>query len=160
MQPEGGAMPAAPGTYALIYRCPTDIETAAGALGTVRLSAGYWVYVGSAFGPGGLRARIGHHIAPATRPHWHLDYIKCALVLREIWSTTDPVKREHDWAGILCAYRGAHCPIPGFGASDCACASHLIRLRRRPGFNSFRKCARRALAGHGPFYRTRWGDAA
>lgn len=143
-----------PGTYALVYRCPAPATLAAGALGTISLFAGYWVYVGSAFGPGGVRARIGHHLGPSPRPHWHLDYAKCAMTALEIWFTTDPVKREHDWAAMLQSYHRAVCPIPGFGASDCACTSHLIHLRRRPGFNGFRRRIRLAVRSHGPLFRS------
>ena len=45
------------GTYAVIYRCDADLEIVVGKLGHVALTKGYYVYVGSAFGPGGLRAR-------------------------------------------------------------------------------------------------------
>ena len=144
-----------PGTYALIYHCPAGKTMTAGALGNINLPYGYWVYVGSAFGSGGLKARLRHHLTPSPRPHWHLDYVKSALAPLEVWSTTDPCKREHDWASVVRAYRGAVCPIPGFGASDCTCPSHLIHLRRRPGFTGFRKRVRRIIPSHGPFYRTR-----
>lgn len=148
-----------PGTYALVYRCPTPVEKAAGRLGRVFLHPGYWIYVGSAFGPGGLRARLAHHLSPSPRPHWHLDYVKRAMTPIDIWTTTDPVKREHDWAATLASLRGASCPIAGFGASDCTCRSHLIYLRRRPGFNGFRKRIRLAVHGHGPLYRSPWKAA-
>ena len=50
-----------PGTYALILSCSTDFGIQIGRLGTMRLQPGYYVYLGSALGPGGLRARIAHH---------------------------------------------------------------------------------------------------
>jgi Uri superfamily endonuclease len=125
------------GTYALVLACRRPVETAVGMLGPVRLTNGYWVYVGSAFGPGGLRARLAHHLKPSVRPHWHLDYIKGALQPIEIWTTTDPVKREHDWVRLISGLKGASRPIAGFGASDCACRTHLIHLRRRPQFRVF-----------------------
>jgi Uri superfamily endonuclease len=159
MSDPGDALKPVPGTYALIYHGPAAAALAAGALGTVQLPAGYWVYVGSAFGPGGLRARLGHHLAPSARPHWHIDYIKGSLDLLEIWSTTDVRKQEHAWAAMLRSYRGASFPVPGFGASDCSCRAHLIHLHRRPGFAGFRKRLRRKVPDHGPFYRTSWKNA-
>ena len=110
-----------------------------GKLGAIGIATGYWVYVGSAFGPGGLRARLTHHLKSSVRPHWHLDYIKTALQPIEIWATDDAVKREHDWAGVFSALNGATRPIAGFGASDCSCLSHLIHLPRRPDFSAFSK---------------------
>ena len=42
------------GTYALMFKCATPFQAVAGKFGPVFLSTGYWIYVGSAFGPGGL----------------------------------------------------------------------------------------------------------
>jgi Uri superfamily endonuclease len=126
-----------PGTYALVCLCQTPFHAVIGKLGSKRIAAGYWVYVGSAFGPGGLRARLAHHLRPSARPRWHLDYIKTALQPIDIWATDDVVKREHDWAGVFSALKGATRPIAGFGASDCSCRSHLIHLPRRPDVSTF-----------------------
>ena len=141
------------GTYALMFKCATPFQAVAGKLGPVFLSTGYWIYVGSAFGPGGLRSRLTHHLKPSRRPHWHLDYIKSAMRPVEIWATTDAVKREHDWAMGFSALKGASRPIAGFGATDCACLSHLIHLPRRPGFSSFTKQIRVVIPAHGTLFR-------
>ena len=132
-------IPPDPGTYALVYRCDAPFWTGVGKLGQVFLCAGHWIYIGSAFGPGGLKSRLGHHLKPSAHPHWHLDYVKHALEPVEIWFTTAIDKREHIWAKDLSHLRGAGCPIDGFGASDCACRAHLIHLRRRPGFTAFKR---------------------
>jgi Uri superfamily endonuclease len=137
-----------PGTYALVFACADSVRLAVGRLGPVSLTCGYYIYVGSAFGPGGLRARLNHHLKPSLHPHWHLDYIKCALCLVEIWITTDPVKREHDWAGIIAAMKGASLPIAGFGATDCGCRSHLIHFPHHPGFSGFRNALGATIAQH------------
>jgi len=142
-----------PGTYALIYHCAAPFRARVGKLGIIEGPKGYWIYVGSAFGPGGLASRLVHHLKPSQRPHWHLDYLKVALRPVDIWTTTDPVKRECAWAGCFSALKGSTCPIAGFGASDCACRSHLIYRPRRPGFVSFRRNLRRLIANHGPIYR-------
>jgi Uri superfamily endonuclease len=125
-----------------------------GNLGIVEGSRGYWIYVGSAFGPGGLASRLTHHLKFSPRPHWHLDYLKTALRPVEIWTTTDPVKRECAWARRFSLMKGSACPIAGFGASDCACHSHLIHRARKPGFVTFRRLLRRQFPNHGPLYRT------
>ncbi len=141
------------GTYALVFRSSAPFQAVAGKLGSVFLSSGYWIYVGSAFGSGGLRSRLSHHLKPSHRPHWHLDYIKSALRPIEIWTTTDPVKREHDWATLFSDLNGASRPIEGFGATDCKCRSHLIHMTRSPGFYRFEKQVRRVIPAHGPIFR-------
>jgi Uri superfamily endonuclease len=145
-----------PGTYALVFLCETPFRAVIGKVGPIRIASGYWVYVGSAFGPGGLRARLSHHLKPSTRPHWHLDYIKCGLHPIEIWATDDDIKRECEWAGVLSSLKGATRPIAGFGASDCACRSHLIHLPRRPAFSEFSKKTEPAESSRGALFRLEW----
>jgi Uri superfamily endonuclease len=141
------------GTYALVFNCSAPFQAVIGKLGPVFLTSGYWIYVGSAFGPGGLRSRLSYHLKPSHRPHWHLDYIKSALRPVEIWTTTDTIKREHDWAAIFSTGNGASRPIAGFGATDCTCRSHLIHLPRRPSFYRFKKQTRTVIPAHGPLFR-------
>lgn len=64
-----------PGTYALIFHCAAPFCVRIGKLGLVEGPKGYWIYVGNAFGPGGLASRLTHHLKPSHRPHWHLDYL-------------------------------------------------------------------------------------
>jgi Uri superfamily endonuclease len=142
-----------PGTYALVFICNRPVRLPVGRLGQVDLAAGYWIYVGSAFGPGGLRSRLIHHLTPSQRPHWHLDHIKSVLQPIAIWATTDTVKREHAWATQLAGLKGSSRPIAGFGATDCGCRAHLIHRSRRPGFFSFQRRLRQEIPRHGPLFR-------
>jgi Uri superfamily endonuclease len=90
----------------------------------VTIEPGYLVYVGSALGPGGIRARVARHARKSKKPHWHIDYLRPYLSLAETWWKTAPDRWEHDWAALLAARLDvAH---PRFGASDCRCASHLF----------------------------------
>ena len=91
-------MQARSGTYALVMACSSNPKVEVGKLGSLRLQSGFHVYVGSAFGPGGLKARIAHHVKISERPHWHIDYLRPALDLTEIWFTHDSRHREHQWA--------------------------------------------------------------
>jgi Uri superfamily endonuclease len=145
-----------PGTYALVFQCSAPFQAVAGKLGAVFLTSGYWIYVGSAFGPGGLRSRLSHHLQPSHRPHWHLDYIKNGLSSVEIWTTTDAIKREHEWVAIFSTFNGATRPIDGFGASDCTCRSHLIHLPQRPSFERFKNQALSAIPTHGHLFKFDW----
>ena len=125
------------GTYALILFCSRDELVQIGKLGSLQLRRGFYVYVGSAVGPGGVRARVAHHQKVSQRPHWHIDYLRLHTRLDRIWYSHDRVRREHQWARVISGLRGASLPIAGFGSSDCRCATHLFFFTRRPSFREF-----------------------
>ena len=122
---------------------PTNRRLTVGALGEQRFARGYYVYAGSAFAPGGLRARLHRHCNGGRR-HWHIDYLRAQSELVQIWWTRDPRSRERDWALALADWLGES-PVPGFGASDSPLPSHLFYTPVRPGFAPFR---RRILSRH------------
>jgi Uri superfamily endonuclease len=128
-----------PGTYVLIFSTCLKAQIEVGKLGTLQLKPGFYIYVGSAFGPGGLEARIAHHCRKTDRPHWHIDYLGPFLKLIEIWYTYDPVHREHQWAKLISDIRGTSVPLVGFGSSDCRCKSHLFFRNARPSIRTFRQ---------------------
>ncbi|MDP7529373.1 MAG: GIY-YIG nuclease family protein [Candidatus Marinimicrobia bacterium] len=122
-----------PGTYLLILENRKKITLSVGALGEISFPKGYYIYVGSAFGPGGLRGRLRHHISPVKQPRWHVDYLRPQMTLSEIWYTNDIKKREHDWAKALSSMPGTSIPKRGFGSSDCRCETHLFHYNEMPG---------------------------
>lgn len=128
-----------PGTYALVLSACHRGRPEIGRLGTFELKPGFYIYVGSAFGPGGLKARIGHHRKRSGRPHWHLDYLGPFVNLIEIWYTCDPVHREHLWARITSNIKGTSVPLDGFGSSDCRCRAHLFFRHTKPSIQTFRQ---------------------
>jgi Uri superfamily endonuclease len=121
-----------PGTYALILSCASHARIQVGRLGTMQLQHGYYVYLGSALGSGGLRARMAHHQKPATRPHWHIDYLRAHTRLHSVWLRYDGRRREHEWARAMQKAKGAMIPLLRFGASDCRCPSHLYFFKNCP----------------------------
>lgn len=131
----GDGVPAAGGTYLLWLRPrTTPAKVTVGRLGRMVVRDGWYGYVGSALGPGGLRARIAHHLEPPSDPHWHLDYLRDACEPRVAWILPGHTRREHAWAEAVRRRRRAQVPLPGFGASDCRCPAHLFRFPgRRPG---------------------------
>ena len=139
-----------PGTYALIMAATETRCLRIGRLGSLALRPGWYVYVGSAFGPGGIGARLAHHRKLATRPHWHVDHLRPDAALRRVWYTHDPSRREHQWASVLIQLPGSEVPLPGFGASDCRCPSHLVRLSRMPSLRAFRREIRTLFPEHTP----------
>jgi Uri superfamily endonuclease len=118
-------MESSPGTYAIVLTPNSERSIKIGKLGMLKLQAGYYIYVGSAFGPGGLAARIAHHKRISQRPRWHIDYLRTAAEIIELWYTYDSRPMEHDWAETLAGAKGAWAPFPGFGSSDCNCKAHL-----------------------------------
>ena len=130
-QSESG-ITAQPGTYALILRALAAQDIQVGRLGRLLVLPGVYVYVGSAFGPGGLMARVGRHQRKPPAPHWHIDHLRRVTELVEVWFTYDPIPREHEWADIFRNLPGAGIPLKGFGASDCGCKAHLFYFETKP----------------------------
>ncbi|MFM8319801.1 MAG: GIY-YIG nuclease family protein [Chloroflexota bacterium] len=130
-------IPPVPGTYALLLRCFEAQPAPVRRLGVQPLAPGWYVYVGSAFGPGGLRGRLKHHLAPAARRHWHIDALKAAAPLQAAWITCDARRLEHAWTHACLRLPGVTVPWPRFGASDCRCPAHLFRWPARPRLADF-----------------------
>lgn len=127
-----------PGTYVLLFLSSVRKRLTIGRLGFLDLEPGAYLYVGSAFGPGGLRARTGRHRTKNTVKRWHIDHLKPRIQLVEIWFTDDPIHREHQWAGWFASKESLQVPLSGFGSSDCRCPSHLFHAARAPDFDWFR----------------------
>ncbi|MBS1854626.1 MAG: GIY-YIG nuclease family protein [Acidobacteria bacterium] len=122
-----GAIPIEPGTYVLVLRCDRARTVRIGRTGGVLLRPGYYFYIGSAFGPGGLRARIAHHARRAVRPHWHVDYLRRHTLLEAVWYRPG-ARCEHQWAAAIGGAAGAAVVMPGLGSSDCRCRTHLFQF--------------------------------
>ncbi|MHC4128146.1 MAG: GIY-YIG nuclease family protein [Planctomycetota bacterium] len=139
-----------PGTYALLLCCRRPARLRIGRLGELRARQGFYLYVGSALGPGGVGARVRHHERRAARPRWHIDYLRARTDLVEVWHAHDTRRREHEWAAFASRLPGASVPLGGFGSSDCGCAAHLFFFAERPTVTAFRGRLRRAFPGHAP----------
>ena len=112
------------GTYTLVIELPSPWTIAVGALGERRFAAGWYAYTGSALGPGGLsRADRHHDVARGANDarHWHVDYLLGETAARIAAVGWTPGR---DVECVVSGTIGGDA-IPGFGASDCACQSHL-----------------------------------
>jgi len=139
------SLPDCSGTYVLVLESCTFAELAIGRLGTLHLEPGCYLYVGSAFGPGGIAARVGRHAQTEKTARWHIDYLRERTRLVEVWYQCGDVHHEAQWAEVLAGMRGLRAPLAGFGASDGAPgASHLFFARRCPTRQGFRQALRRA----------------
>jgi Uri superfamily endonuclease len=131
-------VPDRPGTYVLILHLPRSVEDICiGRLGWFRFPSGWYAYVGSARGPGGLATRLARHLRPLKPLHWHIDYLRARAEPVEVWYATGTQKRECAWARALSGLSGAHVLIPRFGASDCRCPAHLIHFVALPSMAAF-----------------------
>ena len=138
-------LPAAPGAYLLILRLARLRRITVGRLGPLRFPAGTYAYVGSACGPGGLRARVRHHLRRAARPRWHIDYLRAAAAVAEVWFSEGDRRLESAFAEICLDHPEHFTPLKGFGATDSRAYSHLFMLRQEVGMAWFEKRLRSAF---------------
>jgi len=117
------------GTYCLIFSVE-GVTFRTGGGREFAVPAGNYIYVGSAFGSGGLRARVGRHLKRGKRPHWHIDYLTTKVPVSAMtavaWARLEP-----RWAERLCHHPKASVPIRRFGAGDARsgeCKTHLFAL--------------------------------
>ena len=125
-----------PGTYVLILHSLSKEQVQIGKWGVITIKPGYYLYVGSAFGPGGVKARVARHYRNEKAKHWHIDYLRKHMDLVSVWYSYHDSKLEHDWARVLSVMTGME-PVQGFGCSDCQCYSHLFRSVKEPVFRRF-----------------------
>ena len=114
------------GIYVLIIAIDADISVDTGALGNVSFEKGLYAYVGSA--QNNLEERVKRHLRTEKTKFWHIDYLldnPRVKVLKVFYNRAGKPK-ECEIANDL-SKNGF--PIRGFGSSDCACESHLIKVK-------------------------------
>ena len=115
------------------------MDIAVGKLGSILFEPGCYCYVGSALN--GLRGRVARHLRhEEKKTWWHIDYLlQHADVVEVVWALSSS-RVECRMAGALLRHGLQY--VPGFGASDCRCSSHLFyqhdqRELRRHVLNAF-----------------------
>lgn len=136
------------GSYILILHMECDNTIEIGRLGKFNFPKGYYAYVGSALGPGGLTSRLRHHLNSVYHAHWHIDYLRREAVPEEIWVCEQKKRREHQWASLLNTMKGAAALASGFGSSDCHCKTHLFHFQERPLMQAFKKLVLKTSPNH------------
>jgi Uri superfamily endonuclease len=122
MNRETFSFPAVPGAYILAISMveSTPVSLAGSRVDVLR--AGRYLYCGSAYGPGGLRARLRRHFRPEKAIRWHVDQLTTRGHVMGAWAV--PNGDECELVRRLSFLRA---PIAGFGATDCRCCiSHLL----------------------------------
>ena len=108
------------GSYVLLTQLAAGKDILVGKLGYVSFPRASYAYVGSAMN--GLRARLIRHLREEKKLHWHIDYFLREAEIKEIILCQAEERLECSLAQAL----AKECQsIPGFGASDCRCRSHL-----------------------------------
>jgi Uncharacterized conserved protein len=125
------------GIYLLILALTELKEIPVGKLGKFNFNKGYYIYVGSAAGTGGISGRLKHHFHKAVRSHWHIDFLSKETCLLDAYYLVLPKEFEHVLASKL--KNIFHSPIPKFGSSDCKCTSHLFYSIKKPSLVYLKK---------------------
>lgn len=120
-----------PGTYVLVLKSSGRKHIRVGKNGRLEIDRGHYLYVGSAFGPGGLLSRVSRHCREEKPKRWHIDFLRPHARLVEVWYAYGPERLEHRWAKVLERVE-ATVPVPGFGSSDCRCGTHLFCVAQAP----------------------------
>lgn len=134
----------------MLLRASSAQSVEVGALGALSVRPGWYVYVGSAFGAGGVRARVERHVRGDGARHWHIDHLRAVTTLEAVWYTHDEQRRECAWAGCLAGRVGARVPMAGFGASDCDCDAHLAAFDAPPSLRGVEAAVHAEHPEHAP----------
>ena len=124
MTVDPASLPADRGAYALLIRLDLPWSPGIRTLPDRMLRPGPYIYCGSAYGSGGLRARVARHLRAGKPAHWHVDRLTAAGRVEGLAVRIGG--RECDLVAAFLAC-GAAVALAGFGSSDCRrCASHLL----------------------------------
>lgn len=98
------------------------------------------MYVGSAMGSGGLKARVERHLSDNKKVHWHIDHLlmakggkekskkrgnegKRVATVRNVYVIPTGEQVECEAAGRLLEQFEV---VGRFGSTDCGCSGHLF----------------------------------
>jgi len=94
---------------------------------TAKLQPGTYLYAGSAYGSGGIAARLKRHFKKHKKVHWHVDRLTSVAVTVEALAVLGG--NECVLTEALISSGQFKTAIHGFGNSDCrTCDSHLLKL--------------------------------
>ncbi len=130
-----------PGTYILKLSLPQNRRIRIGQLGHYSFQSGTYLYIGSAFGPGGVNCRIRRHLCTWGNQHWHCDYLMAHRQAEAVYFSYSPTKLECSWTRAVAQLSFASSPVAGFGASDCKehYRAHLVYISDPAGMSNQEK---------------------
>ncbi len=120
------ALPTQAGAYLLLVKLAAPVCVTLAKRPNSRLSAGWYAYAGSAYGPGGIHARVARHFRTDKPVRWHIDQL--TQVALELWAAPAPGGNECTLLQAMHAEPGVMLSVRGFGSSDCRrCGTHLLQ---------------------------------
>ncbi|MBT4286723.1 MAG: GIY-YIG nuclease family protein [Deltaproteobacteria bacterium] len=124
-----------PGSYVLLLNCAVNEPVLIGKHKTLDLIPGYYTYCGSAFGSGGIVARVQRHLKLKKKKHWHIDYLRDKCTIEEIWVSYFKENLEHLWAQDFLHHKKSTIPLNKFGSTDCKCRTHFFHFTSKPAIS-------------------------
>lgn len=139
-------LPSTTGIYAVFFNLDKTCTIKIGNLGECIFPLGTYIYLGSAFGPGGLKGRLGRHLSLTTpKMFWHIDYLRTLAKVSgyAYYLTKDRIVKQGGqnsvpleclWSQTLEQLTYMYTPVTRFGASDCrsGCKAHLVSVSQTP----------------------------
>ncbi|MEM8950279.1 MAG: GIY-YIG nuclease family protein [Pseudomonadota bacterium] len=123
---DAAALPIETGAYLLLIDLDRSVELPP-RFRDQRLPEGHYVYAGSAYGPGGIRARCRRHLGRPSKRRWHIDWLTSAAT--SVRAIPFPGGSECALIDVLSKRPEVDYPIRGFGSTDCGrCQAHLVRI--------------------------------
>jgi len=123
------AMPTLTGAYLLILNLKHAVKLDRPRAATDPLQPGWYIYAGSARGPGGIRARLARHFRIDKPMHWHIDQLT-GLKEVQMWASPVPEGDECEQVRQLTNSKHFRTACTGFGSTDCRqCEGHLLVWR-------------------------------
>jgi Uri superfamily endonuclease len=115
--------PPLPGAYAMAIEFAETVAVTLYGRPPIALSAGRYLYCGSANGPGGLKARLSRHMRRGKSLRWHIDQLTERGSVIGSW-----IVPGGDECELVRRLLPLPIPIPGFGSSDCAKCRLIIQI--------------------------------
>jgi|TARA_B100001971_G_scaffold125675_1_gene115725 Uri superfamily endonuclease len=120
------------GVYSVLLQIPKDLTLKIGKLGSLSFLGGFYVYTGSAMGPGGISKRVSRHLKAKKKMFWHIDYVtdNPRIKVIAVFRAESKQKLECKVNKSIVLSLSASI-ISGFGSTDCqeSCGGHLLFLK-------------------------------
>ncbi len=125
--PDIGTICAGTGAYLLTIDLTLELVLDIAMLGRPVLAPGRYVYCGSAYGPGGIKARVARHLRQNKALRWHVDRLTLGGHVTHVAALVGG--SECELMAGLCVEPGVSVPLLRFGSSDCrVCPAHLAAV--------------------------------
>ena len=118
------------GTYLLFLYISEEMQIERRGV-RINLEKGFYFYIGSAFGAGGLSSRLHRHVRKQKKKHWHIDQITMHKASEIVGIAVSINQKEECEINQILSGLECFVPINGIGNSDCKenCESHFLKVK-------------------------------